>query len=162
MLPTGKEAVGVFPRHQTKTCAVNCQRFPSLIQGKHPKHFLLSGNPNVCMTLVIKSPQRLPKGWVLLTCQSPGHSSTYNLLCKKALDASLVRSVENSEPNIWGREYINAEYYRGAGRFQPQIINEYLISQQLFSNDSNMFQQNNFKLVSFRMREIKWNWKMKE
>lgn len=59
-----------------------CCELPPLFQSqdKHPKHFLFSGNLNIGTTLVIKSPQRLTKGWVLLTCQSPGHFSAYNLL----------------------------------------------------------------------------------
>lgn len=62
-----------------------CCELPPLFQSqdKHPKHFLFSGNLNIGTTLVIKSPQRLTKGWVLLTCQSPGHFSAYNLLFKK-------------------------------------------------------------------------------
>lgn len=90
-LPTGKEAVAVFPRNQTKTWAVICQHYSSLRQGKHPEHLILSGNLSVCTAFVIKSPQRLTKDWVLQTCQSPGHFSACNLLFKKPLATSIVQ-----------------------------------------------------------------------
>lgn len=88
-LPTGEEAAAVFPRNQTKTWAGICQHYSSLRQGKHPEHLMLSGNLNVCTAPVIESPQRPTKGWVLQTCQSPGHFSACNLLFKKPLATSI-------------------------------------------------------------------------
>lgn len=64
--------------------------------------------------LWFESPQRLTTGRVLLSRQSPGQFSVHDSFWGKHWLHPLVRrSVQNSDPSVWGREYINTTGYGG-------------------------------------------------